>query len=74
MSNKFILEEPMTAEDLQNHYIGLLIDDAQRQGDRIEKDTLMMFSLVSMARSLEYIEFHLQSLCAHLEKPTCKKS
>lgn len=75
MNSKFSPEEsPMTAEDLQNHYVGLLTEVAQRQGDRIDKNTLTMFCLASLAQNLEYIELRLFEIQKLLEKALCRKS
>lgn len=71
---KLKIEEPMSAEDLQNHYIGLLVEDAQRQGDHIDRNTLLMFCAASIARSLEFIDLRLFNIQKALEQQSCKKS
>ena len=65
--------QPMSVEDVQDHYIGLLVKQVEQQGDKIDKDTLIMFCAASMARSLEYIEYRLVQIQSTLEKGQCKQ-
>lgn len=67
-------EERWCSEDVMDHYLGILIERAKSEGNDIQRDTLTMFSLVSIAYSLEYIEYRLVQLCNRLETPSCKKS
>ncbi len=61
-------EDYWCAEDLMDHYLGILIARGQEEGNDIERDTLTLFCLVSMARSLDYLEHRLVQIKQELEK------
>ena len=61
-------------EDAMGHYLDILVERVQDEGRDIQRDTLIMFSLVSMAYNIEYIEHHLAQVVLDLRKASCKKS
>ena len=65
-------EERWCPEDAMGHYLDILIERIQNEGRDIQRDTLIMFSLVSMAYNIEYIEHHLAQVIQELRKQSCK--
>ena len=65
-------EDYWYSEDLLDHYLGILIARGQEEGNHIQRDTLTLFCMASIARNLEYIECHLKQIKLELEKPSCK--
>ena len=65
-------EDYWCSEDLLDHYLGILIARGQEEGNEIQRDTLTLFCMASIARSLEYIEYRLVQIKQELEKSSCK--